>query len=821
MRPSGWGSRLLITGLLVLAMPPVGGVQAVAAPGIAFGTPTISGIQGWGFEQDVRVDRTGRTYTSAPGTIAAAVSFAYRSLDGGQTFKLLPAAIQPQGKLALTCPAGGGDTELATDSVGNLYLADLYAANFAAARSADQGRTFVSSCASVPTTPDDRQWYAVDGNPLAGGSITLAYNVPPNITPLPNPPCTDNLLVFARSPVLLPANAGLEFGPAQPLNQPCDGNEGIMGNDEVFTYGSTTKAFVIHDNDALNQIRMGRCDLVPFTASPTGYANCIDAPVADLSGYRTGANFPTLAIDRAGNLFAVWEQAPYERISGRVTGDTLLKYSWSTDQGKTWATPQVLPTPGLFTNVFAWPAAGDAGRVDVAFYGTAAHQSCPPCQGPDSTTGDWGLYLMQSLSFTSASPAWSATVLASEHAIHRGSMFTLIGNQTGDRTLGDFLQLRAGTQGEGVISYSDSTSIAQLHAGGPSSSQGVSQGMVVRQSGGPSLLASVGTVRGIGPRLNSVQVGDHSATLDSAGLSSSDQPNLKILGSQVALKDPNTYQVKMLVADLRSLAPKADIVPFGTTLVWDTQWKVPSSTDPNGGAFFHTYMESTGGGAATFWVGQDAVQANPTGLQLTYPGLSSVSGSYTATAPGVITIDVPKSAVAEPGAINNLLYSVTAATMTLAGPAEITPTSSTGVGGLLFDLVDVAPAYDFDPALPTPPFQTCHEADGDGTVSGRTSGSAHFHFDRDACEGDGFPESVDEQDAGSGTDFHSTSIAAATFDDIAHTVTIVGDGTNAGRPVSFTMVGVDNSLVPGVFSLVLSDGYAVTGTVLGGSIQLT
>jgi hypothetical protein len=34
------------------------------------------------------------------------------------------------------------------------------------------------------------------------------------------------------------------------------------------------------------------------------------------------------------------------------------------------------------------------------------------------------------------------------------------------------------------------------------------------------------------------------------------------------------------------------------------------------------------------------------------------------------------------------------------------------------------------------------------------------------------------------------------------------------------MVGVDNGLLPGVFSLVLSDGYAVTGTLLSGSIQL-
>jgi len=177
--------------------------------------------------------------------------------------------------------------------------------------------------------------------------------------------------------------------------------------------------------------------------------------------------------------------------------------------------------------------------------------------------------------------------------------------------------------------------------------------------------------------------------------------------------------------------------------------------------------------------------------------------------------------VTEPGSINSVLYSVTTATMTLTGNAEAVPNVfGTGIGGNPFNLVDVAPAYDFNPAVTTPPFQICHAADGDGNVSGKNGGSAHFHFDRDACEGDGAAESVDAQDPGSGTDFHSTSITAATFDDSTHTVTIVGDGTNAGHAVTFTMVGLDSGILPGVFSLTLSDGYSVSGTLLNGGIQL-
>jgi hypothetical protein len=300
-------------------------------------------------------------------------------------------------------------------------------------------------------------------------------------------------------------------------------------------------------------------------------------------------------------------------------------------------------------------------------------------------------------------------------------------------------------------------------------------------------------------------------------VSSTPQPNLEILGSQVSMANAATYRIKVLVADLRTLAAPA---AGGTTAIWNTQWKVPSRSDPHGGAYFHAYMESVAGGAPTFWVGQNAIELTGSITQ-TYPGSTQVSGSYTATAPSVITIDVPVSTVTEPDPINSLLYSVTTASMTLNGNAEAVPNFfGTGVGGNLFNLVDVAPAYDFNPALPTPPFQMCHRADGDGSVSGKNGGSAHFHFDRDGCEGDGATESVDEQDPAAGTDFHSTSITSATFDDLAHMVTIVGAGTNAGYLVTFTMLGVDNGLVPGVFSLALSDGYAVSGALLGGSIQL-
>jgi len=155
--------------------------------------------------------------------------------------------------------------------------------------------------------------------------------------------------------------------------------------------------------------------------------------------------------------------------------------------------------------------------------------------------------------------------------------------------------------------------------------------------------------------------------------------------------------------------------------------------------------------------------------------------------------------------------------MSLAAPAESVPNLG-GVGGVPFNLVDVAPAYDFNPTLPTPPFQTCHEGDGDGSFQGK-GGSASFHFDEDRCE-DGDAETVSESDPGN-ANFQSTQITSVAFDDVANTVTIAGSGTDNGNPVAFTMVGAAASPgLPATFTLILTAGYIIRAPLLSGGIQL-
>jgi len=127
--------------------------------------------------------------------------------------------------------------------------------------------------------------------------------------------------------------------------------------------------------------------------------------------------------------------------------------------------------------------------------------------------------------------------------------------------------------------------------------------------------------------------------------------------------------------------------------------------------------------------------------------------------------------------------------------------------------------YNFQASIQNGGPPPCHPGDGDGDVSDGRGGKAHVHFDEDACE-DGIPETVQESDSSTGDNFQSNQITAVTFNDALANVTILGTGTHNGKPVTFTMVGVNGLAGIGSVSLTLSDGYTVSGTLLAGSVQL-
>jgi hypothetical protein len=725
-----------------------------------FGHPIIAGIGGTGFEESIRIDPTNpdRIYTSAPGSLSADTSWVWHSLDGGRTFKWVVGAAPLEGKVT-TCH-GGGDSEIAVDQVGRLYFNDLTLLNFSTARSDDFGATFTCSNTGVPETAVDRQWYAIDGDPLTGGSIYLVNDIIGPGSPMCGGSSGNNVLEMYRSPVTgLEPTAGIEFGPANHVSGLNTCNEGIMGNNEIGPVATTLgqpnglggyatlpapvkHIFVIHDDAFLNKIYLGRCFPVAFGApvanvsDPSGL-NCTDILVADLGAdQKTGANFPTMAIDKAGNLYVVWEQAPFgpdvNASTGDtvITGDTVLKYSYSTDQGNTWTTPITVDTSGspdgvLHNNVFAWINAGDDGRVNIVWYGTPstydvggpADVGCgqnailPPVaggkniNGPDAVNGLWSVWMTQSVNAHAASPTFTAPVRASSHPVHRGGVQTLIGGQCSwaSRALGDYLQLRTGPKGDAHISYADSNNIVGTLAG---------HAMYVHQNGGSGLYAAQSpvSISGIAP-FNGVLDPTGDGKYEVSGISNTNMPQLDILNSSISKVTTAPcsvaapcYKVFMQLSDL-SLAPTTT-QDSDLDLVWHTQWFVPSTSDAAGGKNFHVYAECTNcTNASTLncFVGENDVQLVGGGGVLTYPGntaLPPANCQSTLGPGGNITIYVPLSSVTEANPIDNRLHEVTASTMTLLEPANThQPDPLLGTGGSFFNLIDVAQGYVFDPIL--------------------------------------------------------------------------------------------------------------------------
>jgi len=68
-------------------------------------------------------------------------------------------------------------------------------------------------------------------------------------------------------------------------------------------------------------------------------------------------NFPNIAVDKAGNVYATYSD------------DTSVFYSYSTDHGQTWHGPVQVSKSGE-TAIYPWTTAGSAGKVDIVYYKT-------------------------------------------------------------------------------------------------------------------------------------------------------------------------------------------------------------------------------------------------------------------------------------------------------------------------------------------------------------------------------------------------------------------------------------------------------------------
>ncbi len=318
----------------------------------------------------------GNPYASAPWGFSTTSSFVWRSEDRGRTFKLVPSN-NTTGKPTV-CP-GGGDTDLAVSPGSSqahdfLSFIDLQAlTNFSSGTSADGGQTFPCDPLSSGSTAVDRQWFGVykntAGAPGNGSKVYLDYDIAAaSLTPLcaTDPSANGNLLVVQSS-----TDGGLTYGPITPV----DCNDGIAGNMQVNQV--TGHVFAVHT--AYSSPTRTTTDQVTVNRSTNSGTSWTRAAVYSCAGTCiVGQDFAVLAIDKSGNLYSVWSQAPVD-AGGNITGPSHVFMSTSKDDGLTWSAEHQVDS-GATTSTSS-RGSRPATPAPSTWCGTA-----PPSRHPRSTT---------------------------------------------------------------------------------------------------------------------------------------------------------------------------------------------------------------------------------------------------------------------------------------------------------------------------------------------------------------------------------------------------------------------------------------------------
>src|SRR4051794_36317066 len=615
-------TTLVAAALLLLA-------GADAALAVDFATPTVVSNFHPGFEPDVAIDGTGQLYTSTPFGFSTTQSFIFRSNDGGQSFHMAEGNFL--GKPA-TC-IGGGDTELQPDPVNNnVYFSDLQGlTNFSNSMSTDSGRTWQTSCSSVNGAGVDRQWIGVDTNghktPVGAGSdLGRLYEDYDNVDQDTN---EDNEL--GNQIVMNESVDGVHYGSScVAVGLPCAGppavisrDEGIPGNVLVDDNAGSPylhTVYAVHTSASNRSVAVSYCrGKSGDTTAAAVAADCTD-PTQVAPGdqghvnvnwkeslprakgdYTTGSLFPSIAVDQAGTVYVTWAEYPTSKDSTTPTGPGVIKLAVSRDGAKTWDGPFEVSPPELGNNVMPWIAAGSRGRIGIAWYGAAAASENKKF-GPDTLDhGSWNVFYAVSTDAVGSGPPTFTLTQVSDHQAKFGNISTQGLGGSPDRSLGDFMQVQTGVDGQAVISYVDDTSADRnpdyCQGCGETPSEAAGPIMIARQDSGPSLYADRGNLtpgaHAFGAVSDPTGKGYPDAFFSSNGTDTKASPNLDVGGATVTQPDPAHLSISLTTAD-PNLAKDltADSSLGGGVGEWLVRRGAPPHPRPGGGQIFFLGLQA-------------------------------------------------------------------------------------------------------------------------------------------------------------------------------------------------------------------------------------
>jgi len=751
-----------------LAAAPSPSNAATGSPSIRFASPTVVNELVPGFEPDVVQDASqtgsrGRLYSSWPNGFSTTISYLDRSDDKGASFH--PTAGSVGGK-PFTC-VGGGDSELQVSRKdGQLLFADLQGlTNFSTSSSTDGGNTFDTSCTGVTGAGVDRQWIAVDDNggtsPIGSGPTDgRAYLIYDNVAQ-----GTGSNNTLSNSPVVNATTDGVNYGgcldpgatvckaPAAVISAQDDivGNDFVDGNpgspryhaiDEVRGSGDSHRVLFSTCRGAASGTATTAAETAAKCANPTLVRtgdtalvneNWSDHTVASLPAGYVAKSFDIGAIDTAGNVYVTWVQYKLDS-KGAFASTGQVELASSQDGGKTWSAPHQLNPPSQPTVIFPWITAGDPGRVDVAWY-SAPQASFKGVPGPDPLeNGTWDVSMAQSLNALSPSPSFALTKV-NDHVVKYGDISTGGLGGSADRSLGDYLQVKTGNNGEAIVSYVDDTSgnrnndITQGSGEDPPEASGPT--MFARQVAGPSLFTKVGSVgngtAAVGSVTDPVGQGFPDSYLALAGNNTSSSKALDIAGVSITQSDATHLKIAMKTGDPTLMKDLADNPSFGGAFSnWRVRWAGRYGTSGKDGQIYYVGLQAGFDGVPEYYVGKTASIDTVRTKYYAYPTGTSVPGAIKGD---TITWTVPTGAVGSPKAGDGL-FSVTGFTATSLLPdqpiAVAEPTGSGQFGDedtLTANQIDAAPSFRY--AVRTSGFPRTEPSAPGSTTGGTNPGGTN------------------------------------------------------------------------------------------------
>jgi hypothetical protein len=675
-------------------------VQALFSGSLTFGPASIVSAQFLGSEPQTTLERTvpgaapgagidsKRIFIDWPLSSRSAIGQLSRSVDGGDSFRLL---------LDLTCAprsrpncatGGGGDTE---DDVnlhtGSVFFADQeVTVNEASAASFDHGDTWVGETPiSGQTSATDRQWLAAADDELT--TIVAGQTVPVEAFLSYHVPCAGEYVHGI-------AHVGNQVTPL-PQPAPQIVNVGQSGQSRVDTNQTSPAYHWIYQpyntciglNEDAGAIQVATGFAPDYASALAWKSNLVTTDSPDI--------FSWSAIDAAGNAYLVWTTNGVMYLSAAPMSDARNNPAQGGWPGSHW-TPKIrvqLPTVGsaVFPEVIAGPP-GAVGTIGITYDGTTEYSGVPD-DAPDGTI--WHAYaaLVTFPNGFNAAPV-VATGRVSHRPIHMGNVCTGGTGCTGafDRSLLDMTDVGFDTDGRLGVVFTDNYS-QHFHEGGPDAVDESPFVHFAKQLTGPSMRGSTLKVRQSSGDCRNDLAGD--ATWQNRA-SGQNLPALDIRQACVTVKK-GQLTATITLSEATAAAMTRDLAAYNTRSQPclapcagnRLQYVVRVLTDSD---IYHLSVDFVPGSGLRFFGG--VLDAND---KLPNPAnpIDSIAAGYHTDAGFVVTGKLSGTTLTLTTSASNLalgaggkLYSVTAFSM--AGPLEAEELTA----GYTMRTVDASPPFD-------------------------------------------------------------------------------------------------------------------------------